>query len=250
VALQVHFPDTHAWLEPQVLQGLPPVPQALLVFPAAQLPWLSQQPLGQLLALQVELVGVHTWFLQASLLPQVLQAPPPVPQAASLVPGTQAPWAVQHPLAQVVASQVTDLHCWFSQMPGAQSWQVLPPVPQAPELVPGRHAPLKQHPLAQVSGPQGLALHAPATHCSSELQVTQTLPPLPQAASPVVSTHWLFWQQPVQLFGPQGSDAHWPFAQRSSAPQATHAAPPSPQVAAVDTDVVALMQAPLESQHP
>jgi len=193
----VHFPDTHAWLEPQVLQGFPPLPQALLVFPATQLPWLSQ-----------------------------------------------------HPLAQVVASQVTDLHCWLSQMPVLQSWQVLPPVPQAPELFPGRHAPLKQHPLEQVRGPQGLALQAPATHCSSELQVTQTLPPLPQAASPVVSTHWLPWQQPVQLFGPQGSEEHWPLTQRSAALQATHMVPPTPQVACVDTEAVTGMQAPLGSQHP
>jgi hypothetical protein len=116
VAVQVHSPCEHSWLEPHAAQDWPPIPQAAWVLPGAQLPELSQQPPGQLEASQVVVMGVQVPNLHDSLLPQVLHALPPAPQAASLVPATQAPWASQHPLLQVVESQLTALQAWFSQI--------------------------------------------------------------------------------------------------------------------------------------
>jgi hypothetical protein len=51
--VQVHLPLTQLWLEAQGRQIAPPTPQAWIVFPGLHLPPASQQPPGQLWALQV-----------------------------------------------------------------------------------------------------------------------------------------------------------------------------------------------------
>jgi len=89
--VQVHFPLTHSWLDPQAVQAVPPPPQAAWVLPGTQVSWLSQQPEVQLVALHWVDVASHLPALQASLFLQAWQAWPPVPQAASLFPGAQPP---------------------------------------------------------------------------------------------------------------------------------------------------------------
>ena len=76
----------------------PPAPHdvAICEGPVTHSPCPVQQPVGQLLALQVLLVQtppLHCWFAA-----QTWQAPPPLPHAAGMLPGlTQVPLAEQHP---------------------------------------------------------------------------------------------------------------------------------------------------------
>ena len=134
----------HSWLEPHLVQGAPPLPQAPEVLPGWQAPLLSQQPFGQMVALQVT-VDWHEPVLQTWFAPQTAQTPPPVPQACSLVPCTQLQLAAQHPVGHVLALHWTLVHffvvaghCW----PAPQGTHWMPPVPQTAGLSPGMHAPL------------------------------------------------------------------------------------------------------------
>jgi hypothetical protein len=119
-ALQTQAPPEQAWPLPQVVQALPPVPQALADDDVWHWPLLSQQPLGQVDALhepQVWLLGLHSWPVGQSavelqpqtplrqtwptaLLAQSTQAPLVVPQAWSPVPGAQLE-PLQQPPVQV-----------------------------------------------------------------------------------------------------------------------------------------------------
>ena len=68
-------------------------------------------------------------------MPQLLQAPPPVPQAAAVVPGWHLPVPSQHPLAQLVGPQVVGADSQVLaalQTCCAVHWtQLAPPLPQA-----------------------------------------------------------------------------------------------------------------------
>jgi hypothetical protein len=90
------------WPVLQMAQAAPPFPQACSLVPGAQLPFESQQPLGQVVALQVKAVQallVHCWVE-----PHIAQALPAVPQASGWLPGWQASFE-QQPVAQVDALQ-------------------------------------------------------------------------------------------------------------------------------------------------
>lgn len=87
-----------------MLQTLPPPPQASLAVPGLQTPF-SQQPLAQLLGLQV-VEAVHSPAAQSSLAPQLLQAWPPAPQASTDAPVLQTPLSQQP--EQLVASQAAE----------------------------------------------------------------------------------------------------------------------------------------------
>ena len=107
VVVQVHLPVTQPWVELQAEQAAPPVPQAAGVLPGWHWPLASQQPLAQLLASQVVVVGLQTPAEHTSLSWQALHWPPPVPQLDSLFPVAQLPLGSQQPLAQLLGPQTT-----------------------------------------------------------------------------------------------------------------------------------------------
>ncbi len=82
---------------------------------------------------------VQAWLTQLWLPPQAVHAPPPWPQAPSLVPPTQV-LPTQHPLAHVVASHLAT-HAPATQVsPVPHVAQPLPPLPQAESELPDAHA--------------------------------------------------------------------------------------------------------------
>ena len=101
-------PASHAWLSPQAAQAAPPVPQAVCATPGRQLPPVSQQPLGQVVALQSQVPASQVGPpVQAGRAPhkhvpfppqvsavdglQATHPAPPPPQSASVVGVTQTP---------------------------------------------------------------------------------------------------------------------------------------------------------------
>jgi hypothetical protein len=160
--VQVHRPLTQPWLVAQARQGAPFLPQAVAELPGTQLPWLSQQPAGQVELSHWICVTWQTWLWQASFCLQVLQGAPPEPQAFSVVPETHCPAELQQPLLQVAGPQAVALHCLFTHCsPLLQVLQGAPPEPQAAGLLPGMQLSLKQQPLWQVAGPQGALMQRP-----------------------------------------------------------------------------------------
>ena len=81
------------------------------MLPGWQVPLLSQQPLGQVAAVQVAVV--QAWLVQTSVALQATHAAPPLPQAGWAPPATQLPFASQQPLGQVVALQVAVTQAWL-----------------------------------------------------------------------------------------------------------------------------------------
>jgi hypothetical protein len=78
---------------------------------------------------------------------QAVQAIPPAPHAAVVLPGWQLPLASQQPLAQDVVSQT---HAEPAHScPEAHATQAAPSVPQYWVVVPDSHAVPLQQPLAQ-----------------------------------------------------------------------------------------------------
>jgi hypothetical protein len=67
VGVQAQTFAEHSWLEPHFAQAAPPLPQAPEVLPGWQTPMLSQQPPGQVAALQVAAAWheppLQTWFV-------------------------------------------------------------------------------------------------------------------------------------------------------------------------------------------
>ena len=142
--MQVQRLFEHSWLEPHLAQATPPLPQAVEVLPGWQTPLLSQQPLGQFVGLQVDALW-HEPPLQTCSAPQIVQATPPVPQADSLVPETQVPFAAQHPVGQVLALHHTLVHVFVvigHCCPVPQATHGTPPFPQRAGLSPGMQTPL------------------------------------------------------------------------------------------------------------
>lgn len=250
--VQVHVPLTQAWLPPHTEQAAPPPPQAAAVLPGTHCPLLSQQPVGQVVAPQVMVDLLQLLLVHASSLPQLSQIWPPLPQAASLLPGWQLPFLSQHPLGQVAALQATALHALLTHFsPFLHAWQAAPPLPHTPGLSPGMQVLLKQQPPGQVAGPQGLGWHAPSTQRSSASQRMHALPPRPHACSLVAVMHVEPWQQPPeQVVGPHGSAVHVPLMQRSPGLHVAQGTPPTPQVAVLETDALTSTQIPAPVQQP
>jgi hypothetical protein len=86
----------------QLWQAAPPLPQALFAVPG----WHAspeQQPFAHVAALHPGVV-THAWLVQVWLLPQAVQAAPPLPQALFAVPG----WHVspeQQPFAHAFVAE-------------------------------------------------------------------------------------------------------------------------------------------------
>jgi len=87
----------------------------------------------------------------------------------------------------------------------------------------------KQHPEAQVLGPQEMGAHVPFVQLARLEQSWQAPPPLPQAESLVPCMQVLPAQQPEHVPGPQGAAVHEPLVQVAEPVHALHAAPPLPQ---------------------
>jgi hypothetical protein len=119
-ALHVCMGVSHAWLvgshceKPSVWQFAhvaPAVPHWVICVPAWQLPLPSQQPEGQVEALQVvvTVVQVCVWAEQVLFEAQLEQARPPVPHAAVEVPAWQLPFESQQPVGHVEGPQLPDV---------------------------------------------------------------------------------------------------------------------------------------------
>lgn len=110
----------------------------------------------------------------------VVQAPPPEPQKADVLPSWQNSPAQQP--AQVLGShtQVPLTHA----VPKVQRWQLPPPVPQAWGS-PTWHTPCRQQPFGQVvesQGGGGVVWHVPLRHETPAVpHSVQLPPPVPQA---------------------------------------------------------------------
>jgi hypothetical protein len=223
-------PPLHTSPGGQVAHDKPPRPQAAVDPPIWQVPVWSQQP-GQLLGPQTG----GTWHepvVQVSPGGQMLQLPPPAPQADVALPGSQllplqqpeqfpgpqsvGPW--QSPPEQVSA--------------GGQVAQASPPAPHALVVAPFWHVPVASQQPGQLAGPQtgGGIWHMPAEHVSDAGHVAQTPPPNPQALVWLPAMQVLPTQQPGQFEGPQAiADVQMPAEQDSPFGQGRHIAPPLPQ---------------------
>jgi hypothetical protein len=128
----------------------PPLPQEVVLSPDWQVPVASQQPVGQVEALQG-----GSWqapALQLSPVGQSAHNAPPVPQALVLVPASQNPRTSQHPIGHVIGPHATPTQAPARQeSPGGHGRHAPPPVPHAEVLVPDSHLPkLSQHPVGQL----------------------------------------------------------------------------------------------------
>jgi hypothetical protein len=247
-----------AWFGPHAAHAAPFAPQVVADWEkyAMQLPLPSQQPLGQLVALQTQAPFTHAWplgqtapvvpqvhwpLLQVSaVIPQVRQAKPLVPQAdASLVPATQVLLPLQQPPLQGSFGPQAELQKWLLQASSVgQSLAELQPQTWV----------LKQ------TWPRPLVA-----------QLAQATPPVPQAVVPVPAWQVVPLQQPLgqlvlsQTHAPftqcwpaaQGAPVvphtQLPLLQESAViPQATQAWPLLPHA----VGLVPATQVPLEQQPP
>jgi hypothetical protein len=229
------------WPVGQAVHAAPPVPHSDAHWEAVWRHWpvLSQQPLGQLVALQTHAPLTHAWPAA-----QAAQVVPIAPQVVALcdAKGTQTP-LLQQPLEQQVLPQT-----WLV---GQQlklkllSRQVSPLGQQKPPTAWLRQTGLleakpipqvlplgQQMPFAVQVWPVGQAVHA--------------APPVPHSDAhwEAVWRHWpVLSQQPLgQLVALQ---THAPLTHAWPAAQAVQAAPPVPQVVALD-----VWQVPVLSQQP
>ena len=153
--MQAHFPDEQVVPLPQTAQAAPPVPQVGLL-DVWHLPFVSQQPLGQELALQTHLPPLQAWPVAQGA--QVAPLLPQVPMLSALC-RTQVVPLQQPPLQELAVQAQAPVapQAW----PVAQATQAAPPVPQVvvPEVW---HWPfLSQQPLGQEAASQ--------THCPCAL---------------------------------------------------------------------------------
>ncbi len=151
-----HVPAAHVSPEGHARQVLPPVPQAPELEPDSQKPKLSQQPVGHVLALHV--APTQAPAVHVSVGGQGTHAPPPVPQADVLPPGSQIPMLLQQPVGQVEALHVDPRQAPAEHVsPAGQPTHVRPPLPHAEVLVPVSQSPAaSQHPAGQVVALQGV----------------------------------------------------------------------------------------------
>ena len=109
----------HTSVPGQLLQGAPPLPQALVAVPGWQAPLPSQQPLAQLVASHI--IVLHAWPMQLWLEAQVAQV---VPE--------------QQPPGQFVELQELHMPLTHATMLGHIA-QAVPALPQALAVSPGKH---------------------------------------------------------------------------------------------------------------
>jgi hypothetical protein len=203
--------------------------------------------------LVVVLLGVQLPVVQTSVPEHGLQAPPPLPQAASELPAEHVE-PLQHPLHVFVGHDAPQPFCSPAhllvqmgvQLPPhfpepqvcpvwVQSAQAPPPLPQTLSWSPFWQPPLVQQPL-QVAVPQeGPLAHTPvdALHVAPVApQLVHGPPCCPQAESLTALTHWLPWQHVLQVAGPQVA-VPWqlPSTQAPLPLQSTHWKPAFPQLA-------------------
>jgi hypothetical protein len=251
------------WPAGQAVHIAPPAPHsdAHWEVSATQFPLLSQQPLGQVVALQTQVPFTHAWPAA-----QAAQVVPMAPQVVALcdAKGTQAPLLVQQPLEQQVLPQI-----WlFGQQEKLKllPTQVLPLAQQTPPtawlgqtgLVEVRRRPqvlpLGQQPLAVQVWPAGQAAHAapPAPHSDAHWEVSGRQLPLlsQQPLGQVVALHT---QAPFTQAWPLGQaepvvpQTHPPLLQVSAVlPQVTQTSPLEPHAVTLvpATQVLLLLQQP------
>ncbi len=225
---QVPVLQLSALLVAQAAQVAPAAPQREVVRLVTQTP-LLQQPLGQEEALQTHWPLAHSWpVAQAGLVPhlqappsqtlaflasQAIQAFPPTPQLAR-TEVVQAPWALQHPVAQVLGPQPQTWDCGSQAFPPVQATQATPFLPQLVLEVPLWQTPLaSQQPLGQ---DVALQTHLPASQTLPVAQAMQAAPAVAHCALVVGVTQVSLAQQP---FGQEvASQEHLPVTQRCPAP--------------------------------
>ena len=216
------------------MQLVPGAPQLLPEVPGWQVPTESQQPVGQVVALQM--AATHTFIWQVPE-PQDWHVTPFFPQASVLVPPRHTPFW-QQPPEHVVASHRRS-QTWLVQVV-AHCEQATPPVPHAPASVPAVHTPLKQQPEGQVVESQVLT-HTPAS--ASQVPAPhdrQPRPPMPHARLSRPPPQLAPEQQPRGQFeGLQGEVVQVPAVQ-AVPPQSRQARPPTPQ----DADELPVRQRP------
>jgi len=161
VVLQV-APLRHA------LQEAPLIPQAESDGGVMHLSLRLQQPAAHVVASHFAATGSQVWvvLLQVLPVPQSTQASPLLPQAASVVPGSQV-LPEQHPLEQLLAPQVCFTHlpvAGSQTVPVSHALHASPPKPQAAFVGGLTHLPVmeSQHPLGHVVESQGLGTHTPS----------------------------------------------------------------------------------------
>ncbi len=180
VALHVapwHKPATHASPAGHSWHPAPPEPQSFSDVPAWHVPVVSQQPVGQVVALHAE--TLQTPAVQLSPDGHAAQATPAVPQSAFVTPGWQTFDLSQQPVGHVLALHMGDVHVPPTQVsPDGQVAQEAPPVPQKVVLVPASHSPdLSQQPVGHVEALQGGAWQTPPLQVSPTGHVVHAAPP-------------------------------------------------------------------------
>lgn len=233
-APHLQTPATQVLVLPeQGAHAAPPVPHAPLPCDAVvtHAPAL-QQPAGQLVASQTHAPPEHRSPARQAAPAPHLQAPPPqlsavtpheehaapaAPHLAAVAGLMQAP-ALQHPPAQLVELQTQAPPTQARPGPQAafaphlqapptqvsaevalQAVQATPPAPHAAaELV--WQTPFRQHPEAQLEGPQ--PLQALLAHVWGEGQLWHAPPAFPHAPVAVPGWHWLPAQHPVGQLAP------------------------------------------------
>ena len=131
-----------------MVHAAPPIPHSGNIGGDSQV--LSEQhPLGQDAGLQTQEPPLHAWpaphgepepHLQepptqlSALMPQLVQAPPPVPHAEGVGGDVQVD-PEQQPTGQL--DELHPVHTPPEHDPGLQSEHVAPPVPQSPGVLPG-----------------------------------------------------------------------------------------------------------------
>ncbi len=234
----LHTPAVHESPGGQGRHAEPPVPHAEVLVPVSQLPVLSQQPMGHVMALQV--TPWHEPETHVSPDGHTAHALPPVPHSVVTLPGSHRPDVLQHPVGQVEALQGGGRQPPPLQLsPDGHAVHVAPPVPQALVLVPVSQNPrASQQPVGHVVGPHAMPMHNPARHESPGGHGTHAKPPAPHAEVLVPDSHMPpLSQQPVaQLRGLQVIPSHAPMKQTSPVGHAAHASPPLPHAEELEPD--------------
>jgi hypothetical protein len=246
--LASQIPPLHVSPDGHDVHALPPVPQAPVLVPDSQKPNLSQQPMGQVAALQV--VPVHAPAVQESPGGQGTHESPPLPHAEVLVPDSHIPKLSQHPVPQLIGLHVTPRHAPMKHAsPGGHAVHATPPLPHAVELLPDWQTPAEsQQPAGHVDALHVGTLHAPPLQLSPDGHDVQASPAVPHALvlvpdsqKPNASQHPF-----GQVAGPHEGPLHAPAVQESPGGHGKQALPPVPHAEVVVPD----SQFPKPSQQP
>ena len=177
------------------------------------------------MASHTQRVPLQTWPVL-----HVAHAPPPLPQAGSVLPFAHVVELLQHPPEHELAVQT---HCPLPlhASPLPHAWQLAPPTPHA-LLLDAWHWPLaSQQPLGHEAASH---THRVPLQCWPPAQTAHVAPPLPHAASVLPAVHVVaLLQHPLEH--ELAVHAHWPLPLHASpGPQAWQLTPPVPQVPLLD----------------